>query len=349
MELYGKNWARRDLEARVGRLGQVAGIRRYRLTEGFEDGVEMIEVRTGTGLRFTVCPHHALDMALLEYCGTPLSWQTPNGDKHPAYFDDRGLEWLRSAAGGMLITCGFQQVGAPCEDGDDALGLHGRAHHSPAGQVCAREDWDKDELTLMISGVVNETRMFGENIEMRRTYTVKAGSNTITLEDRFRNCGFESKPFMLLYHWNFGFPLLTEDTTFAFPSSTVTPREDTIPLEGYDRWDAPIHGFQEHVYFHSGLKTEDVAGRPFATASIINPAFPIATQGTPLAVHVRWSADTLDNLIQWKMAGEGMHVLGIEPANCSVRGRAHERAQGTLKHLEPGEEISTVNVLEIAG
>jgi hypothetical protein len=33
----------------------------------------------------------------------------------------------------------------------------------------------------------------------------------------------------------------------------------------------------------------------------------------------------------------GLGVLGIEPANCSVLGVAHDRAEGRLPQLEPGE------------
>jgi hypothetical protein len=38
------------------------------------------------------------------------------------------------------------------------------------------------------------------------------------------------------------------------------------------------------------------------------------------------------------MPGAGVHVLGIEPANCLVEGRAVERERGTLVILEPGEQ-----------
>jgi hypothetical protein len=37
------------------------------------------------------------------------------------------------------------------------------------------------------------------------------------------------------------------------------------------------------------------------------------------------------------MAAEGEYVLGFEPANCLVEGRAKERERGTLQFLEPGE------------
>ena len=50
MQLYQKAWTRRELEARVGRIEQIGGLRRLRLAEGPESGVEQIQVRTGSGL-----------------------------------------------------------------------------------------------------------------------------------------------------------------------------------------------------------------------------------------------------------------------------------------------------------
>jgi hypothetical protein len=35
--------------------------------------------------------------------------------------------------------------------------------------------------------------------------------------------------------------------------------------------------------------------------------------------------------------GEGAYVLGLEPGNCHVEGRARERERGTLEFIEPGE------------
>jgi hypothetical protein len=58
-------------------------------------------------------------------------------------------------------------------------------------------------------------------------------------------------------------------------------------------------------------------------------------------VTVRWSG--LSRLHQWTHPGEG--ALGIEPANCSVLGRAADRAAGRLPVLEPGE--ARVTTLEI--
>ena len=36
------------------------------------------------------------------------------------------------------------------------------------------------------------------------------------------------------------------------------------------------------------------------------------------------------------MCGEGTYVMGLEPSNCGVEGRAKERERGTLQYIEPG-------------
>ena len=60
-----------------------------------------------------------------------------------------------------------------------------------------------------------------------------------------------------------------------------------------------------------------------------------------VAVEVRWDRTTLPRLHQWLQTSDGAYVLGIEPANCSVLGRAADRVAGVLPVLGPGEERVT--------
>ena len=78
MNLYGKQWSRRDLEARIGRIEQIGGVRRVISTEGKEAGVEEIQVRTGAGLAYNILPSRGLDIGLAEFKGVPLSWLIPS-------------------------------------------------------------------------------------------------------------------------------------------------------------------------------------------------------------------------------------------------------------------------------
>lgn len=87
MQLYNRTWARREIEARVGRLEQIGGVRRTQLSEGLESGVDQIQVCTGASLTYYVTPARGMDISLAEFCGSPISWQAANGDVHPAYYD----------------------------------------------------------------------------------------------------------------------------------------------------------------------------------------------------------------------------------------------------------------------
>ncbi|MFD0693887.1 aldose 1-epimerase family protein [Paenibacillus sp. GCM10027628] len=332
MNLYGKEWTRRELEARVGRIEQIAGIRRFMGVEGNEAGVEQIQVRTGAGLSYYVTPTKGLDISLAEYHGASISWQSGNGDAHPHYYEPQDNGWLRTASGGLLMTCGLMQVGSPCEDEDERLGLHGRVHHTPAKQVAAESSWHEDEMEMRISGVVEETAIFGGHLRMTRQIRSRLGQNTIHIQDEVRNMGFQCCPHMMLYHFNFGFPLLSEETTVKFHSTQVKAREREMPIEGYEAWQAPDAGYRERVYYH------DSNEKPWV--QIENPNFPFHSGRGKVRVSLQWSAETLPRLIQWKMPGAGTHVLGIEPANCLVEGRRKEREWGSLFFLEPGQTVN---------
>src|SRR4051812_6502372 len=98
MQLYGKNWTRRELEARVGRLEQIGGLRRSTLTEGLEAGSDIIQVRTGAGLAYEINTSKGLDISLATFGGTPLSWQGVAGDVHHSLYEPEGTAWLRTAS-----------------------------------------------------------------------------------------------------------------------------------------------------------------------------------------------------------------------------------------------------------
>ncbi len=348
MLLYGKTWTRRELEARVGRIDALGGVRKYCLNEGPEAGIELIQVRTGSGLSYWVNAFHGLDISLAEFFGVPISWQSVNGEIHPAFYDPRGSEWLRTAAGGLLMTCGLTNVGSPSSDKNEELGLHGRLHHLPARQVVAESYWQADELEMRIKGVVEENRIFGENLRLTREIKSKLGENRIFIEDVVENIGFENSPHMILYHFNFGFPLMTKSTQILFPSKQVRPRENETPLEGFDRWQEPEVGYQERVYYHENfmMTKSDRTKTEMASVIIKNSNFALQP-AIPLAVRLSWSAATLPKLIQWKMPRAGINALGIEPANCLVEGRAAERQRGTLVILEPGASVQYFLEIEI--
>jgi len=343
MKLYGKMWTRREIERHIGRIDQIGGLKHYRLQTGSGRDVDQIQVRTGAGLSYYVNVSRGMDISLAEYCGTPLTWQSPNGDIHPSFWKAGKTDWLETAVGGLLMTCGLTQVGSPCQDVDEELSLHGDAHQLAAKLLQCEGEWIDDDYSMTTKGRIRQSRIFGENITLTRTLHSKLGENTILINDIVRNDGFQRTPHMLLYHFNFGFPLLTEKTQLQLPSKKVTVRDQVTQPDGYNRWQKPGKDFSEIVYYHEDMVTLD----DWAEATIHQPEFPVGNEIKPLTVRLAWDTKTLPGLVQWKMPGEGTYVLGIEPANCHVEGRIAEREMGTLHYLEAGESKSYHLVLEV--
>jgi len=335
MQLYGKTWTRREVEKHLGRIEQIGGLQHSYLSGGKSEGVEQVQVRTGAGLSFEINVSRGMDIGLTEYCGAPLTWISPNGIMHPAYWQGGPADWLKTAVGGLLMTCGLTQVGSPCIDGQESLSLHGAAHHLPAELIHCEGEWQDDEYLMTVAGRIRQSRIFGENITLTRTICCKIGENRIEIHDVVENCGLSETPFMLLYHFNFGFPLMTDQTEIHFPSGKVIARNDEIPVTDFAQWPEPQKNFQERVYYHEDLVIEN------GTAAVVihQPQFPVGDTTRALTVRLTWQTESLPRLVQWKMSGEGTYVLGIEPANCYVEGRIAERKRGTLQTLQPGEVL----------
>ena len=125
-----------ELRRRVGDLSQLVSTREVRLQDGNEDGVRAIDVRVAGGLSALVLADRGLDIGPAWVAGHPLAWQSTTGIVGPAHFDETA--WLRSFHGGLMVTCGLQNVGPACVDDGVAYGVHGRASHIPARNVTHR-------------------------------------------------------------------------------------------------------------------------------------------------------------------------------------------------------------------
>ena len=64
VELFGRHWTRTALLQRIGDVSQLGGARLVTLSEGPESGVQVAEVRTGSGLAFSVLPGRGMDLGL---------------------------------------------------------------------------------------------------------------------------------------------------------------------------------------------------------------------------------------------------------------------------------------------
>ncbi|NSW89149.1 MAG: aldose 1-epimerase family protein [Firmicutes bacterium] len=326
--MYKNNLDRREILKYIGDTSQLFGVKNYRFTGGKADGVTAVDVKNGTGLEFTVLPDRGLDISYLTYKGVNLSYISKTGIVAPQYYNEEKLEFLRSFFGGLLTTCGLRYAGAPCKDAGEELGLHGRISNTPAEEVYSGTEWIEGTVVMKVGGKVREARVFAENIVLHREISTYYGENKIYVNDTVENYGFREEPLMLIYHFNLGYPLLSSKSYLLAPSINVVPRDEEAAkgIDSYNKFQLPTPGYNEQVFYHD-LKADE-KGRTFA--ALINPI-------QQLGVAIWFNKNQLYNMTQWKQMGEGEYVLGIEPCNCHVEGRAKARKDGVLQFIKPGE------------
>jgi hypothetical protein len=331
--LYGRKYSKDELMRRMGDISQIAGVKSYQLKDGNEKGVEAVDFRTGTGFNFTVLPGRGMDISYADYNGQPLCWRSSTGDINSAYYEPEGLGWLRGFYGGLLVTCGMTYAGAPCNDEDHELGLHGRVSYTPAKNVWTDGQWEGNEYVMWTQGKVRETAVFGENVMLTRKIWAKLGESKLYIHDVVENLGFETIPHMYLYHINGGFPAVDEDSMLISPTKEAIPRDADaeVDAENYYKFDAPTPGFKERVYYHDMIPDSD----GYVYAALVNKKI---DDGRGFGFYIKYLKSQLPRFIEWKMNGEGTYVVGMEPSNCFVEGRDKDRERGILQFLEPGEK-----------
>lgn len=327
------------LMKRVGDLSQIAGVKRYTLFEGRAAGVDAVDVETGAGLSFTVLPGRGMDIAWAKYKSVPFSYISKTGVVNASYYDPRGFNWLRSFFAGLLTTCGLSNAGNPSSDshflvGDIEHGLHGRISNTPAYGVAARNIWSGDDCAFEVSGTVRESSLHTENVTLQRTYISHLGAKSFAFTDIIANEGFVPHPLMLLYHINFGYPLIDEGSRICTASSQIK----SAGLYSEERKDdlakitAPITASCETQYFH----TLKIDGEGFTKVAVINDKL-------QFAAWLKFNPSQLPCFTQWNQFSAAEYVLGLEPGTTIPLGLEEAKKTGLIEYLAPGQ-IKEVNI-----
>jgi Domain of unknown function (DUF4432) len=312
----------------LANLDQLATITASTVAGGPAHGCRAIDLRVAGGIDLRLLPDRGLDLGAAWYRGTPLAWISAVGE-HGPLDAPRDLDWVDAFGGGLVVTCGLRNVGSPSE----GHGQHGRYSHLRASQVTTGRSFDDDgQIVLEAAAVVDEVGALGPHLRVERSVRTWTGTGRAELTDRTTNLGDRPEPAPLLYHVNLGPPLLDEDAQVWVDSERVLPR-DADAAAGIARWAAPGKpepGAGELVFEH-----ELAAGdEGWCRAALVNPAL-------GLEFELSWEREELPRFHQWLHPAAGIYVLGLEPANCSVLGRAADRAAGRLPILEPGATRTT--------
>jgi hypothetical protein len=316
-------------------------VTRTTLRGGKQEGVDSITIKTGE-VTAVVLPTRGMNVYEVRCGEHRLGWDSPSAEiVHPALVDLEsrgGLGWLEGF-NEWMVRCGLEYAGHPGTDefttntGDTAtldLTLHGRIGHLPATRVELIVDGDG---RLRLVGTAYERMFYGPKLRLDSEFSVKPGERAWRISDMVTNVGAAPQEFQLIYHGNYGAPLLGEGARLVVPARSIAPM-NAKAAGAIDTWDVyrgPTAGFLEEVYLIE----------PYSNARGTTAALLIAPGGR-LATSVSWNVNELPYFTQWKntAAEADGYVTGMEPATGFPFNRKVERAAGRVPTLAPGEARS---------
>ncbi|MVZ62283.1 DUF4432 family protein [Sphingobacterium humi] len=329
------NYENKDWLDKVSNVAQVGGIETSVLDNGLGRGTRIAWVNTGAGLRFKVVLDRAMDIAEASFNQYNLSWISGIGVTPPQPFSDKGVDWLRTFGGGMLVTCGLSHVGGPEEDEFGKRGLHDQISNIPAEIIQIKQpDILRGDREMFITGIIKQGHPLGANIELKRSIRCTLGDPTIHIIDEVTNVGNIDTPHMILYHFNFGWPLIDAGTELLWNGSWTAREQgdgNKIFKEGntFKTCQAPRddhRGTGEEAAFIDIDHDEDFKSR----CAIYNKQI-------GLALAMEFDKRELPWLTNWQHWGFGEYVTGLEPGTNPPVGQRKLRESGELLFLKPKE------------
>ena len=315
-------------------------VKKFRLRGGKQEGVDVIVLDNGR-LALTVVPTRGMGILEAKLGELRLGWQSPVKEVvNPAFVNllgRGGLGWLEGF-NEWLVRCGLESNGAAGLDefvtntgdrGQMALTLHGRIANIPASEVEVEVD-EGPPCRLRLRGRVDERCMFGPKLELETLIETEPGSAAFRLTDTVVNRGDLPQEFEMLYHINFGRPVLEPGAELLAPILEARPFNDraAAPIADFSRFGLPQTGFVEQVY---GLKLNGDAARRTAVM--------LRNRARDKAALLEYGLGAMPCFTLWKNTGsenEG-YVVGLEPGTNFPYLRGFERAFGRVPSLAPGE------------
>jgi len=321
----------------------------YHLTKrtlrgGRSEGVDVIEVDNGV-FRFVVIPTRGMGLWRAAFGDMVLGWKSPvPGPVHPRLvhlWEPSGIGWL-DGFDELLVRCGLESNGAPefHPNGSLKYPLHGKIANTPAHRVELSIDGELGEIS--VTGTVDEARVFGNKLRLQSTYTTRVGQPGFHLVDEVTNLSAEPGELELLYHVNFGTPLLNPGSKVVLPVRKIAPR-DEVAMGNVPEWDTcgpETPGSPEAVFFC------ELAADPVGNTQAM-----LRNEQSNQGVRLKFNKNQLPCFTVWKnrQAEVDGYVTGLEPGINLPNPKSFEKAQGRVAALAPSASRTFEITLEALG
>lgn len=307
-------------------------VEKKRLFGGKQAGVEIIVIDNGV-MEITLVPTRGMGIYEVKSGDLRLGWTSPVKEiVNPAFIDlesRNGLGWL-DGFNEMLVRCGYEWTGHPGVDDDGFLkSLHGRVQNTPASMVKVVID-EQPPYAIHVFGEVSEKTFKFSDLKTEMTLTVVPGENSFALHDELTNLADYDNEYQIIYHGNFGTPILEKGAKFSAPAKEVSPFNDYAKagLKDWQIYQGPTKDFDEMVF--NIMPNADENGN---TLAVLHNA--AGDQG----VAVGFNVTELPVLTLWKNTDtlKQGYVTGIEPGTSFAYNTKYQRPLGLVPTIKPGE------------
>ncbi|WP_182870423.1 aldose 1-epimerase family protein [Stieleria mannarensis] len=333
--------ARQNIHQERWRLnGGPWSVEKKTLHGGKQEGVDLITIDNGV-LEIDLIPTRGMSIYEIRSGDIRLGWDSPvENIVHPALIDLEsrgGLGWLEGF-NEWMVRCGLEFAGHPGTDEWENAGggtttmdlsLHGKIGNIPASEVEVIIDSDAPHR-IRVRGVVYEKFFYGPKLKLTTEVSIVPGQDSFRINDTIENMGGQDQEFQIIYHANFGAPLLGDDAKVHAAVKSIAPMDQHAAesIDDYASYLPPTTGFVEQVYL-----VEPLADENGATVAVLQNA------AGDRAASMHWAPEQLPYLTIWKntAATEDGYVTGIEPGTGYPYNRKIERAAGRVPKLSPGQ------------
>ena len=178
---------------------------------------------------------------------------------------------------------------------------------------------EANEKEILVEAVIRNTALFGKNLVLRRRIYSAIGSESLRLEDTLVNEGYRTENYCVLYHVNFGYPLLDEGARIVADVAKCDPRTDWARenVATVCEITEPLPEQKETCYF----------------LTFNQPRISLVNEKLGKSVTLSYSGDTLPHFVEWKSMACGTYALGFEPTTTELDDRF------AYKTLDAGESV----------
>ncbi|KAA3667042.1 aldose 1-epimerase family protein [Pectobacterium carotovorum] len=302
---------------------------------GRQEGSKVITITSQDGLKIALSPTRGMNLLHVTGKNIRLGWDSPVDEvvnPNTINLESRnGLGWLEGF-NEMMVRCGFEWTGHPVVSDGMIYTLHGRAGNTPASKVVV-EVSDKAPHTITVRGLLKENSFKKSNLETWTELRYVPGSESFTVHDVLTNKADYPRDYQIIYHSNFGTPILEEGARFIAPVKDISPFNDHAKagLATWQTYKGPTKDFDEMVFNITPYR--DAQGKTLA--ALVNKA---GDKGVSIA----FDTHQLPLLTLWKNTDTEKqgYVTGIEPGTNYAYPVTIEREQGRVKKLQPGQSTT---------